>query len=94
MNYSNHQLLPTRSRVKTLLSGVTYDSSGQAKSAKGLMNVWILRENGTKEENQASVDAAAFDWETVFINLVVGDGVPPGLPNGTKMYVKYFRYLL
>lgn len=79
-------LLDERSRVKTLLSGVTYDSSGQAKSAKGLMNVWILRENGTKEENQASVDAAAFDWETVFINLVVGDGVPPGLPNGTKMY--------
>ncbi|TRY79298.1 hypothetical protein TCAL_08847, partial [Tigriopus californicus] len=79
-------LLDERSRVKTLLSGLAFDGSGHVLSAKGLMNVWILRENGTKEENQASIDEAAFDWETVFINIVVGEDVPSGLPNGSKMY--------
>lgn len=50
------------------------------------MTVWILHDNGTQEWGQARVDPVAEDWETHFIEIVVGDQVPEGMPQGAVLY--------
>jgi hypothetical protein len=80
-------LHPTSSpKYQKLLYNVTYDSSGSVTGASGLMNVWLLRYNGTKVEGHAFSDLIAEDWEIAFIDIVVGDGLPEGMPDGAKIY--------
>lgn len=50
-----------------------------------MMAVWLLKDNSTKVEGQASNDPVARDWELAFIDVVVGEAVPEGLPLGSKM---------
>ena len=39
--------------IQSILSGVEYDpETNQVLSAKGLMNIWFLKQNATKQEGQ------------------------------------------
>ena len=39
--------------------------------ARGLMNIWMLKQNGTKEDGQKSIDVVAMAWEEIFIEKII-----------------------
>ena len=60
--------------IDSILSGVEYDQdSNQVKKAKGLMNIWFLKQNGTKEEGKKPIDEIAMAWEKIFIDKIIKD---------------------
>jgi hypothetical protein len=67
--------------------------NGTVVSASAIMNVWLLKENTTKEENQAAIDEVAMDWELGFIDLCLlqRDEVVPDLPGGAQLYLSAER---
>ena len=80
---------PLRSKYEKLLHNITYDSEGRVTGAMGLMNVWLLKSNGTKVEGQALSDPIPEDWENAFIDTLLGPeraGYPLGMPDGGRTY--------
>ena len=53
--------------------------------ARGLMNIWLLRQNGTKETGKSPVDKTAMAWEQLFIERIVEYPIIKEIPNGLKM---------
>ena len=35
------------------------------------MNIWMLKQNGTKEDGQKSIDVVAMAWEEIFIEKII-----------------------
>ena len=60
--------------IDSILSGVEYDlDSNQVKKANGLMNIWFLKQNSTKEEGKKPIDETAMAWEKIFIDEIIKD---------------------
>ena len=75
-----------RSNYELLLSKPVFDPiSGDISGASALMNLWILKDNSTKEANLAAEDKIAKDWELSFIDIIHGERRPTGLPEGAVM---------
>ena len=70
-------------QIANILSGVEYDNqTGKVSKASALMNIWLLKQNGTKEAGGALVDVMAMEWEKVFIEEIIYkkiDGMPPAI---------------
>ena len=70
------------SQIEGILSGLKYDSNGTVIKARAVMNIWLLRQNGTKKASEQLIDAVAMDWEKAFIQQIILDQqsrVPQGL---------------
>ena len=70
------------SQIEGILSGLSYDSNGTVLGARAVMNIWLLRQNGTKKPDEQLIDAVAMDWEKAFIQQIILDQqktVPTGL---------------
>ena len=69
-------------KIDGILSDIDYDeTTGKVKGAKGLLNIWLLRQNGTKEPNGDLVDKVALEWEKAFVEEIIKNEVK-GLPDG------------
>ena len=55
--------------IETILSGLEYRNSSDGKpfyyKARGLMNIWALKNNATRQQGRNDVDEIAMDWEEV-----------------------------
>ena len=59
-------------QIDTLISGVEYNKNNSSVTkATALMNIWLIKQNGTKIDNQDLKDERAMDWESVFIQQVI-----------------------
>ena len=59
-------------QIDTLISGVEYSKNNSSVTkATALMNIWLIKQNGTKIDNQDLKDERAMDWESVFIQQVI-----------------------
>ena len=79
-NFSN--TMDPLSQIEGILSGLKYDSNGTVIKARAVMNIWLLRQNGTKKASEQLIDAVAMDWEKAFIQQIILDQqsrVPQGL---------------
>lgn len=45
--------------------------------AGALLNVWLLKQNGTKDPNGQLIDADAMEWENAFIQRIFADQTRP-----------------
>ena len=56
------------------MSGVEYDKNGTSViKATALMNIWLIKQNGTKIPNGDLIDEKAMDWEFKFIEKVINN---------------------
>ena len=70
------------SQIEGIISGLKYDSNGTVIKARAVMNIWLLRQNGTKKPDEQLMDTVALDWEKAFIQQIILDQqhkVPEGL---------------
>ena len=59
-------------QIDKLISGVEYDETGTSvKKATALMNIWLIKQNGTKPEFGDLIDETALDWELTFIETII-----------------------
>ena len=69
--------------ISGLLSGVVYNTTnGKILKAQALLNVWLLKQNGTKDPNGQLIDPAAMEWEMAFVKEIIVnpvEGIPAGL---------------
>ena len=73
MQYKNGlELLPWNPETKQVLR------------AKGLMNVWFLKQNATKKEGKKPMDETAMAWEDIFIEKIMDSPEVP-IPDGLKI---------
>ena len=60
--------------IETILSGLEYRNSSDGKpfcyKARGLMNIWALKNNATRQQGRNDVDEIAMDWEEVKIFIL------------------------
>ena len=71
--------------IQSILSGVEYDpETNQVLKAKGLMNVWFLKQNATKKEGKKPMDETAMAWEDIFIEKTMDSPVVP-IPDGLNI---------
>ena len=61
--------------IETILSGLEYRNSSDGKpfyyKARGLMNIWALKNNATRQQGRNDVDETAMDWEEVKIFIIL-----------------------
>ena len=78
----NYRLDPL-DQIDGILSGVKYNkTTGNVIEAKALLNIWLLKQNGTKDPNGELIDAVAMEWEKAFIEEIIVKkvmGIPIGL---------------
>ena len=56
------------------MSGVEYDKNGTSVTkATALMNIWLIKQNGTKIPNGDLIDEKAMEWEFKFIQKVIAN---------------------
>merc|ERR1719492_520378 len=71
--------------IETILSGLEYRNSSDGKpfyyKARGLMNIWALKNNATRQQGRNDVDEIAMDWEEVFIDQLIHNEIE-GIPDG------------
>ena len=83
LNLAKSDSLNPIDRIDQLLAGVEFNhTSGQVIKATALMNIWLLKQNATSEENEEVIDESALDWELRFIEEILPLGselVPEGL---------------
>ena len=61
-------------QIDKLMSGVEYDKNGTSViKATALMNIWLIKQNGTKIPNGDLIDEKAMDWEFKFIEKVINN---------------------
>ena len=80
-NFFSNDLDPL-SQIEGIISGLKYDSNGTVIKARAVMNIWLLRQNGTKKPDEQLMDTVALDWEKAFIQQIILDQqhkVPEGL---------------
>ena len=69
--------------VEGILSGIVRSlTTGKVIKAKALLNIWLLKQNGTKDPNGQLIDAVAMKWESQFIKEIIVnpvEGIPQGL---------------
>ena len=72
--------------LKGLLAGVKRDPiTGKVKSASAFLNTWLLKHDGVKAEGRKPVDEISLELEMDFLDFVVKDRIPEGLPKGAKL---------
>ena len=71
--------------IHSILSGVDYDlETNQVTRARGVMNMWLLKQNSTKETGSNAIDEIAMAWEQIFIDNIIQKPIE-GLPSNMKM---------
>lgn len=60
-------------------------ATSEVTSASALLNIWLLKHDGIKEKGRKPIDQVSMELEAEFLDLVVGDKVPEGLPNGARL---------
>ena len=59
-------------QIDGILSGIKYNkTSGKVIRASAFLNIWLLKQNGTKDPNGELIDAVAMEWEKVFIEEII-----------------------
>lgn len=74
------------SRLKSLLAGVQRNPvTNEVVSASALLNIWLLKHDGIKEMGRKPRDQISMELELEFLDLVVGNKIPDGLPKGARL---------
>ena len=59
-------------QIDGILSGVKYNkTTGKVIKASALLNIWLLKQNGTKDPNGELIDPIAMEWEKTFIEEII-----------------------
>ena len=54
------------------MSGIKHNkTSGKVIGASAFLNIWLLKQNGTKDPNGELIDVVAMEWEKVFIEEII-----------------------
>ena len=70
--YKNNYRLDPLDQIDGILSGIKYNkTSGKVIGASAFLNIWLLKQNGTKDPNGELIDAVAMEWEKVFIEEII-----------------------
>ena len=70
--YKNYYRLDPLDQIDGILSGIKYNkTSGKVIRASAFLNIWLLKQNGTKDPNGELIDAVAMEWEKVFIEEII-----------------------
>ena len=70
--YKNNYRLDPLDQIDGILSGIKYNkTSGKVIRASAFLNIWLLKQNGTKDPNGELIDAVAMEWEKVFIEEII-----------------------
>ena len=70
--YKNNYRLDPLDQIDGILSGIKYNkTSGKVIRASAFLNIWLLKQNGTKDPNGELTDAVAMEWEKVFIEEII-----------------------
>ena len=70
--YKNTYRLDPLDQIDGILSGIKYNkTSGKVIRASAFLNIWLLKQNGTKDPNGELIDAVAMEWEKVFIEEII-----------------------
>ncbi len=73
------------SNIKNILADVSFDNeTQQVTGARAFMAIWLLNQNGTKEDGNDLIDEVAGNWENQFIADIILNPIP-GLPRGLRM---------
>ena len=68
---NNYRLDPL-DQIDGILSGIKYNkTSGKVIGASAFLNIWLLKQNGTKDPNGELIDVVAMEWEKVFIEEII-----------------------
>ena len=60
--------------------------TNEVVSATGLLNIWLLKHDGIKEKGRKPIDRVSMEIESYFLDFVVKDKIPDGLPQGAKLF--------
>ena len=83
--YLHFSSLGPLDEIHSILSGVDYDlETNQVTRARGVMNMWLLKQNSTKETGSNAIDEIAMAWEQIFIDNIIQKPIE-GLPSNMKM---------
>ena len=70
--YKNNYRLDPLDQIDGILSGIKYNkTSGKVIRASAFLNIWLLKQNGTKDPNGELIDVVAMEWEKVFIEEII-----------------------